>query len=186
MAIIGSGRSKRLAERILSRKAAEAVLAKCAKHGWNGDGSEAMSVEQELEAAFPRLQTSTYRITSPQDRSYNCIAWAAEENSAWWEPDPIGLYFWPKQIPREYSLEAYRSVFESLGYVENSSEMFQPTFERIALFAKSGKPSHAARQLPSGLWSSKLGRGADLEHELHALEGDLYGTVTLLFSRETL
>lgn len=33
----------------------------------------------DLEATFPRLAQGGYEITSPQDHSYNCIAWAAEE-----------------------------------------------------------------------------------------------------------
>ncbi|MCY7407984.1 MAG: hypothetical protein LH631_11575, partial [Alkalinema sp. CAN_BIN05] len=39
------------------------------------------------------------------------------------------------------------------------------------------RPQHVARQLPNGLWTSKLGRLEDIEHELDGLSGDLYGTV---------
>jgi hypothetical protein len=46
-----------------------------------------------------------------------------------------------------------------------------------------GVPTHAARLLPSGLWTSKLGEWEDIEHDLHALEGDVYGTVALLLKR---
>ncbi|MCI0637958.1 MAG: hypothetical protein L0Y72_23715 [Gemmataceae bacterium] len=40
-------------------------------------------------------------------------------------------------------------------------------------------PTHAARQLPTGRWSSKLGPSEDIEHDLHALEGEIYGTIAL-------
>jgi hypothetical protein len=46
-----------------------------------------------------------------------------------------------------------------------------------------GVPTHAARLLPSGLWTSKLGEWEDIEHDLLALEGDVYGTVALLLKR---
>jgi len=31
----------------------------------------------ELEALFPGLRGADYRLSSPRDRRYNCIAWAA-------------------------------------------------------------------------------------------------------------
>jgi hypothetical protein len=54
----------------------------------------------------------------------------------------------------------------------------------IALFAdKNDFPLHAARQLPSGRWTSKLGELEDIEHGLRDLEGDAYGTVVLIMKR---
>lgn len=52
------------------------------------------------------------------------------------------------------------------------------------LFADlAGMPTHAARQLHSGAWTSKLGNAEDIEHELHALEGEIYGTVVVIMNR---
>jgi hypothetical protein len=63
-------------------------------------------------------------------------------------------------------------------------ESLEPGFEKVALFADStGKPANASRQLPSGAWTSKLGNAEDIEHELHALEGEIYGVVALLLKR---
>jgi hypothetical protein len=42
---------------------------------------------------------------------------------------------------------------------------------------------HAARQLPSGRWTSKIGVLEDIEHSLRDLEGDEYGTATVLMKR---
>jgi hypothetical protein len=63
-------------------------------------------------------------------------------------------------------------------------------FEKIALYAdKNGLPSHAARQLPSGTWTSKLGPMEDIEHlMLEALEDaagttSAYGKVALIVRR---
>ncbi len=55
--------------------------------------------------------------------------------------------------------------------------------EKLALFVHRDKVVHVARQLPSGLWTSKLGQSFDIEHPLAALEGDLYGSVALVFGR---
>jgi hypothetical protein len=44
---------------------------------------------------FPRLRTDNHRITSPSSSRYNCIAWAAEDSSQWWQP---GLH-WFHTLP---------------------------------------------------------------------------------------
>jgi len=33
-----------------------------------------------LEQLFPGLQITPYLVTSPRDRKYNCIAWAAGDD----------------------------------------------------------------------------------------------------------
>jgi hypothetical protein len=47
-------------------------------------------------------------------------------------------------------------------------------------------PKHAARQLPSGRWTSKLGPMEDIEHALHDLTGMAYGSVVLVMKRPVL
>jgi hypothetical protein len=39
---------------------------------------------ERLEALFPRLRGTAYRITSPASEVYNCIAWAAGDTEHWW------------------------------------------------------------------------------------------------------
>jgi hypothetical protein len=47
-----------------------------------------------------------------------------------------------------------------------------------------GQPTHAAKQMESGKWSSKLGDWEDVEHAtLEALEGDFYGKVAQILKR---
>jgi hypothetical protein len=55
--------------------------------------------------------------------------------------------------------------------------------EKIAIYVRSDIPSHVARQLPNGKWTSKLGLREDIEHDLEALEGPEYGSVVLILSR---
>ena len=48
----------------------------------------------------------------------------------------------------------------------------------IALYAKDGLCTHAARRLPNGLWTSKLGYYHDIQHSTpQSLEGYIYGKV---------
>jgi hypothetical protein len=46
-----------------------------------------------------------------------------------------------------------------------------------------GSPTHAARQLDNGRWTSKLGELEDIEHSLRDLEGAAYGTVVQVMKR---
>ena len=141
----------------------------------------------KLESLFPRLGTTLYRVTSLKTGDYNCIAWAAGDMSEWWWPlsDPVDQQpFWPAGLVREVTLPAFVAAFATLGYSPCDSDALDPDAEKVAIFADDGgKPTHAARQLANGRWTSKLGRAEDIEHELHALEGDLYGTVVLVLKR---
>jgi hypothetical protein len=138
-----------------------------------------------LFVLFPKLRTAPFRVTSSRDPVYNCIAWAAGATDDWWWPleDPDEAY-WPEGVARLRTMETFRAVFATLGYDVCPSEEREIGFEKVALFADAlGLPTHAARQLPDGLWTSKLGKGEDIEHLLHDLEGDLYGTVALVMKR---
>jgi hypothetical protein len=138
-------------------------------------------------ALFPKLHPGSFQITSPPDPIYNCIAWAAEDPNEWWWPlaNPSEGH-WPGGVPRERTLNAFRAAFATLGYTETLGEELEVGFQKIALFADaSGIPTHAARQLMNGRWTSKLGQAEDIEHDLHDLEGDIYGMVVVIMKRPT-
>lgn len=142
---------------------------------------------RHLEDLFPGLRGSGYLVKSPQDDTYNCIAWAAgaTNTSRWWWPfgDPQKTY-WPEGVPREETVEAFRRLFEALGYIVCGHADVEPGYEKIALFADAGgSPLHAARQLPDGRWTSKLGGLEDIEHGLLDLAGTEYGSVVLVLKR---
>ena len=138
-----------------------------------------------LEEALPNLAGSDYRVTSPQDGDYNCIAWAAGDTHHWWWPSQdLAKEYWPPGVPRERTRDAFISAFASLGYTICEDNDLEAGYEKVALFADvNDRPTHAARQLPSGLWSSKLGKAEDIEHRLHDLEGTLYGAAVLVMKR---
>ncbi len=141
---------------------------------------------ERIEQAFPGLRGSGYQLTSPQDDTYNCIAWAAGVATDWWWPDepnnPDSAY-WPPGVPRLETVQAFREAFAALGYVVCDDDQLEAGFEKIALFALAGMPKHAARQLSNGRWSSKLGPMEDIEHALADLTGMVYGSVVLVMRR---
>jgi hypothetical protein len=132
--------------------------------------------------ALPRLIADNYRETSPVSWDYNCIAWAAEITDTWWWPAP-GRY-WPTNIPREETLAAFLALFGSLGYAPGATRDIQPNLRKVAIYATGDSPTHAARQLADGWWTSKLGPHVDIEHQTpDAIRGGLYGEVVAVLSR---
>lgn len=136
--------------------------------------------------SFPNLTTGSYKKTSEFDVTYNCIAWAAEDSTRWWWPLPQKPYYWP--IPQMgVTRQNFIDAFATLGYIVANAldPSLQSDLEKVALFEDSaGKPTHAARQLPSGTWTSKLGKEIDIEHiAVAGVEGPEYGTVAVILVR---
>ena len=138
----------------------------------------------EIDRNFHGLAKGVYEIKSQRSNKYNCIAWAAgEDNQKWW-PGVGPHAYWPDDISEELDLQSFVSAFSTLGYKKCSDGNLANGVEKLAIFAKaSGEPTHAARQLSNGRWTSKLGREEDIEHDLADLEGELYGHVTCFLMR---
>lgn len=141
-----------------------------------------------LSQDFPNLDDTTCTVTSPPTMRYNCIAWAAKNNTRWWWPDPLGIAFWP--LPnRELTMEAFVEVFQGLGYQICVDESLERGLEKIALYGKKEQdklaiPTHAALQLDTGKWTSKIGGLQDIIHDTpDAAAGPLYGRTLIFMSR---
>jgi hypothetical protein len=136
-----------------------------------GTGAPLPLSPQEMQAArtainddFRSLQDQ-FVVTSWPIGNYNCIAWAAEDQSYWWWPDPDGESFWPHGVSREDTVDAFLAAFKILGYSPCDTYDLEPGKEKLAIYAVSGRVKHMARQLPSGRWTSKLGEWWDIAHE---------------------
>jgi hypothetical protein len=148
-----------------------------------------------VKARFQRLgQDPSCTITSPTDPQYNCIAWAAEDSTHWWWPVPPGLVptragvYWPPGVPQTGALSDFQEAFELRGYEVCSEIAHEPGFLKVAFYVDaSGDPTHAARELPSGEWTSKLGDWVDVTHGNPDGVGGTsgYGTVALVMRRST-
>lgn len=137
-----------------------------------------------MRGAFPKLTVDNFRPTSPSDENYNCIAWAAGDTNFWWWPDAMGQYYWPPNVRREETIDAFVQAFECQGYSQPTDATVEPNKQKVAIYADSGRrPTHAARQLSNGWWASKLGCEIDIEHELSALEGPWYGAVAIILAK---
>ena len=135
-----------------------------------------------MDLAFPRLEREGFRETSRATSEYNCIAWAAGDPERWWWPSSEA--YWPEGVAEEATLECFLQAFATRGYERCRDGALEPTFDKVALYVDEvGVPTHAARQLPNGRWTSKLGTYVDIEHTLAGLEGPAYGTVAAFLRR---
>ncbi|MSQ27607.1 MAG: hypothetical protein EXR51_05655 [Dehalococcoidia bacterium] len=118
------------------------------------------------------------------DSSYNCVAWAAGVTTVPWWPFEWP-YYWPQNVPLEESITAFVAAFATLRYVECDQPDLEDGIEKRAIYADAQQvPTHVARQLADGRWTSKLGDLKDIEHATLAdLAGGLYGTPATFMKR---
>ena len=128
-----------------------------------------------LISAFPGLLRDGFSITSQATPQYNCIAWAAGDDHKWWWPDKLGQTYWPPGADRELSVSGFVAAYATLGFSPCENGEHEVGWEKIAIYSVDDTPTHAARQLEGGKWTSKLGQGEDITHALEGLEGSLYG-----------
>lgn len=137
---------------------------------------------------FPYLTKDNSRITSNLTFRYNCIAWAAGENTRYWWPDPQGVGYWPKGVKRDVTVDAFVAAYETRKFKVWFGGALEEGVEKIALYGKTQSgmtvPTHAALQQDDGEWTSKLGPYEDIVHaNPDDVCGPLYGQVILFMGR---
>ena len=138
---------------------------------------------QLIPRTFARLQREAFEVKSPRTTTYNCIGWAVGDDQNWWWP---GGRYWPDGIRSDESIAAFAHAFGNLGYERCDSAEFEPGFEKVALYVDDRlSVTHAARQLPDGRWTSKLGPQWDINHSLEGVCGPppAYGRVAQIMRR---
>ena len=134
-----------------------------------------------MTSEFPWLPNArNYRVTSEYDANYNCFAWALGDTSRW--IDPTDPNTWPGDSTRENTVPSLFELFRGAGYAPCGDGALQDGYEKIAIYALDGEPTHAAKQLDTGRWTSKLGKHEDIEHatpeELQGDDWDQYGRIS--------
>jgi hypothetical protein len=163
--------------------------------GGSSQADHRLDIQAELAdiiEQFPELAVGLVSITSCSCSRYNCTAWAAGLTTTLIAPAfqrhgrLIGGYFWPSSVAARYTVRAYEEVYETFGYRSCDDGEFVIGIEKIALYGHdSGECLHAARQTINGMWTSKMGACADIEHYTpHVVEGKKYGRVLAFMARE--
>ena len=145
-----------------------------------------MDLSDPQKALLPGLKPGEYHVSSPGTDDYNCFAWAAHVDDRWWQPSDDPRHFWPPGAPTTLEVESVIVAYELVGFERCANVTSELGYEKIAIYVNSsGLPSHAARQLQDGRWTSKLGEWPDIEHDsLEVLEGAFYGQVSSIMRRQ--
>jgi len=141
-----------------------------------------------FENIHPKDFDCTSDSTALEAVKYNCIAWAAGIDNEWWWPLSLTGYDWPgirREVAGQETIENFVSAFETKGFKTCKHSGYENGFEKIAIYVDdNGHPKHAARLLPTGVWTSKLGDDEDIEHiTLRCLEGREYGRARVFLKR---
>ncbi|MGI8641734.1 MAG: DUF7689 domain-containing protein [Pyrinomonadaceae bacterium] len=152
---------------------------------------------ERIKQVFENLKDGEFEITSPFDPKYNCIAHAAKDSEKWWwTVDSVMAgndVFWFNNIPSQATLENFILTFQKLDYEPCENTELEKGFEKVAIYVSlkdeiyspKGTPTHMARQLSTGKWTSKLGKDVDINHTtLRNVEGHLYGVVKQILRRK--
>ena len=157
----------------------------------------AAEARNQLHQEIPNLASAKWRVNSPLDTGYQCIAWAAcRTDRVWWPWDHAG-YYWPpgfRKLPvnSPVPVDVFVEVFEKkFGYRFCQSRAFEFGFQKVAIYANALGVTHMARQHFLGRgWLSKLGGEEDIFHlELTDIQGDIsptagtYGEVVEILKR---
>jgi hypothetical protein len=133
---------------------------------------------------LPNLTRGNHTVTSGMTPEYNCVSHAIYEDliSLW--PDDDNR--WPISVECSETIEAFVKLFSQMAFKEvpliESNAV--AGYEKIAIFAVDEVPTHVARQLDNGRWTSKLGTLADIDHaDLRCLENGEYGIVVRVMRR---
>jgi hypothetical protein len=149
---------------------------------------ERLKIRAWLIGKFPNLSREKFSPESESTFDYNCIAWAAGDiDDPWWPHQDPQLGYWPITWRAE-KIECFVEAFRVVGNYEECGQDFglEQGYEKVALYVNDkNEPKHMARQLPTGLWTSKMGvEGWDIIHEtVHGIEGDVYGHAVLALRR---
>ena len=140
----------------------------------------------DLEAFAPGV-AGHYRRTSDPTLDYNCLAWAVENDKKWFDPQRFCVgYYWPAGIDREWNMTNVLQLLALYGYTERADGAHvEGGYVKVAIYADSdNSPTHFARQLPNGNWTSKAGELMDFEHDnLQCLECDDYGQLERILKK---
>ncbi len=132
---------------------------------------------------FPNLCNVAEKQTSPVDGRYNCIAWAFKDNRRWWWPCKHPRVYWPLDFSKKTEMEAFEDLFDQDGWEQTENCVYEISYEKVALYTLNNEPTHAARLLENGTWTSKLGPGIDLGHSLECLNGPEYGSLFKVYRK---
>lgn len=137
---------------------------------------------------FPNMDINNVAIDDEDTPEYNCIGYAiGDTNKPWWpRGGEGGFYYWPEteKDAEKYSVSTFDHLLMTTGHGSiTDSEKPEEGYVKLALFTEGDKPTHLARQLADGEWSSKVGAGPLIRHgfDIHEMDNGVYGNVAKIY-----
>lgn len=151
----------------------------------NGKGLNTEPNRESLIVAFPKLRDDrNFAIESPATPIYNCIAFAMGTQDVWVDASSTAWAWWPENVSRGDTPAALTQAFEALSFECCSNDAPEKNFDKVALYSKDGKWTHAAKILGSGVvYHSKFGQSFDATHSGDSFAGSVYGDVFQFMKR---
>ncbi len=164
-------------------------------------------ITKQIILQFPKLKDDKYfSITSRPTPEYNCIAWALQYNNRWFQPfsgisqtqegnfaiKHDRIFRWPPEAVGNKSQEELNHIsslvdaFKFYGYSICDTDTLEDDYQKVALYYQPSSNiwTHAARQRPTGVWTSKLGESHDIAHGTpYTIESSGYGKVYCIMKK---
>lgn len=138
----------------------------------------------ELIRYFPDLASDNhFHLLSDATRKYNCIGWAMGSDERWVTSAFGADYWWPDGVDRDSNQDSLVKAFEAVGFSICADSTLEAGFDKVALYAREGQWTHAARIISDEEEYSKFGTGWDATHGHDVFDGTNYGSVFCYMKR---
>lgn len=79
--------------------------------------------DHRLEIKLPKIKEVGYKVTSPESRRYNCIAWSIGRVDIWiW---PVPQFFWSLNIEKNLKLSTFIDFYQMFEYIISENEKLE-------------------------------------------------------------
>lgn len=114
---------------------------------------------------FPNLGSDDkFKVNSPLTDVYNCIAFAMGLTDRWVDIFAYPGHWWPPIEERSENKDSLVKAFEYMGFEICDNADVEDGYDKVVLFCKDEKWTHAARIVANGVEHSKFGKGWDAFH----------------------
>src|SRR5437879_1148322 len=86
------------------------------------------------ERTFPNLSRSAYEKTSDENDRNNCAAWAAGDDTRWWQPPVEPWHYWPSGAPLNFDVDSFARAYELEGFEQCADATPEAGFEKVAIY----------------------------------------------------
>lgn len=107
------------------------------------DKSTEELIKKRIIGIFPKLATDkNFKLTSPINPNYNCLAWACHYNDRWMQPPSItpppldSVVYWPEDAKQGMEIECLIDAFRTKGYELCDSWEYEDKYQKVALYVK--------------------------------------------------